>query len=971
MKKLNSLGMSLFTFLALGFLFFGSTDLFAQPTVKSITRYEPTEKYNYNTDFIWKVTFSEAIDANTISDYADFTLTYVNGYYYSYTYGYDQYSKDRTEWLIYAYCDPYYYDSEVRLDFTGQVANDKGVTTSKGYTYTSGETYVYGEKPTPEVSYFSRFSPTGQNIYAQNVSWYVYFNQDITSSTLTTSDFALNKTGTANGTISTVTQVNGSTYKIDITSVSGLGNLRLDFTGSVTNDAGDKSQYTYTYGPYYTIQPQISITAINRYNPVTQSIRNSNVTFAVTFSRSMNASSVSAADFQLTALSGQLSGAITSVTGSGTTYYVTVSGITKDVTLRLDANGSFTDTYPLTNSATFNTGQTYVIDLTAPVVVLANIESSNANIRKAIPENTVTVTFNTNEVINIQSAKLNGKVVSHKGSGTTGGSSEYTYTLFDPEGPATFEFTIADIAGNVTTFNKTTDGSFVNFAIPIPQVVIIEQPHNIIACEGSIDKFLFVVAAPDLKGYNIAYRWWKDGRVISDWIPDFGQINFDTLRYKMSGTYRAELFVFNPRYDNSTNGGGNLPNGASYEEARVSPIVFSDNVNLYVLQRPSFVRDIKPVTAALGTTLSLTFDAQIYGEHNMENPTYWTKIQWFRGTTPLTDNVRYQGTKSSILNISNLDATDYASDYRVRLVGECDTIWSNSFAISKEPFASITSQPASVDGCMGDVVQLSTEATSTLLSINLVYQWMVDGVMINDEVGKFSGAHTPNLNVTLNPLLAYDGTEVFTCKVWPVGFPNNGVTSNPALITWKSAPAITSDLSTNYSVKENESIEMYITVTGNGLNYTWTKDGVDLNNNNDSLVIDIATMADAGDYVATVSNECGEFTSNTATLAVTQGPIILTSVNAQVGLGLTQNYPNPFAANSTMSFNSQRSGNATVVMTDMLGNVVANLYNGNVGAGVETPIHINANNMNLTSGTYFITLRMGDKVETRQISVVR
>ncbi|MER3329262.1 MAG: T9SS type A sorting domain-containing protein, partial [Candidatus Kapaibacterium sp.] len=68
-------------------------------------------------------------------------------------------------------------------------------------------------------------------------------------------------------------------------------------------------------------------------------------------------------------------------------------------------------------------------------------------------------------------------------------------------------------------------------------------------------------------------------------------------------------------------------------------------------------------------------------------------------------------------------------------------------------------------------------------------------------------------------------------------------------------------------------------------------------------------------------------------------------------------------------FNSQRGGNATVVMTDMLGNVVANLFNDTVNAGVDTRIDINANNLN--SGTYFITLRMGDKVETRQVSVVR
>ncbi|MFA7326027.1 MAG: T9SS type A sorting domain-containing protein, partial [Candidatus Kapaibacterium sp.] len=142
----------------------------------------------------------------------------------------------------------------------------------------------------------------------------------------------------------------------------------------------------------------------------------------------------------------------------------------------------------------------------------------------------------------------------------------------------------------------------------------------------------------------------------------------------------------------------------------------------------------------------------------------------------------------------------------------------------------------------------------------------------------------------------------------------------------------------------------------------------DLNNDNDSLTIDMVVMDDAGEYVVTVSNDCGEVTSATATLVVTPGPIV-TSVNAQVGLGLSQNYPNPFSSNTTMTFNSQRSGNASVVMTDMLGNVVANLFNGNVNAGVETPIQLN--NMNLNSGTYFITLRMGDKVETRQVSVVR
>ncbi|MER3328779.1 MAG: hypothetical protein RIF34_04305, partial [Candidatus Kapaibacterium sp.] len=359
-----------------------------------------------------------------------------------------------------------------------------------------------------------------------------------------------------------------------------------------------------------------------------------------------------------------------------------------------------------------------------------------------------------------------------------------------------------------------------------------QQPNDIVACEGSTDRFLFVVAAPDLKGYNMVYRWWKDGKRISNWVPDFGQINFDTLRYKMSGTYQAEMFVFNPRWKSA------YGNPFNYDSARVSSVVLSEKVNIYVLQRPSFLSDIKPITAGVGSNISLTFDAQIYGEHNMQNPTYRTQIQWYRGNTPLTDNERYEGTNSSILTINGVQTSDYATDYRVRLIGDCETIWSNEFAISEEPYTTITIQPTSIAGCVGDVVQLSVEAQSTLTGTPIIYQWWVDGTMIMDEAGKFNGANTPNLNVTLTTDLAYDGTEQFVCQVLPAGFPNNGVISSPALITWKTMPVLSMDLSTNYSAKEDEKVEMYITVMGANVNYTWTKDGVDLNNNNDSLVID-------------------------------------------------------------------------------------------------------------------------------------
>lgn len=510
------------------------------------------------------------------------------------------------------------------------------------------------------------------------------------------------------------------------------------------------------------------------------------------------------------------------------------------------------------------------------------------------------------------------------------------------------------------------------------EAVIIAQPEDVVECEGTLDQFLFVVAAPLNRDFKIAYRWYKDGKPVTDWVEDFGQITFDTLTYDLSGVYHARLFAFDPNWtpyeeeydETSYPEPVDRPEGFNLDSARVSNIETSKAVNLYVLQDPEFMKDIPSVLTKTGNDLVFTFEANIYGEHNMENPSYWTEIDWFKGTEELVDNDRFAGTDGSIMTIENITATDYATDYRVRLISDCDTVWSNEFAISAEPQANITVQPIDVEGCLNDVVQLNVEADATIMNTNLAYQWMVNGTPIFDEAGKFNGANSPNLNVTLNPALGYDGTETFTCNVWPVGYPANNIMSAPAMITWKTAPVITMDLNADYTAKEDEDIELYVTVTGENLTYTWTKDGDDLGIDNDTLSLTALTMSEAGDYVVTVSNDCGEVTSATATLAVTQGPIV-TSVDAVTGLGLSQNFPNPFDVNSTITFNTVVSGNASLVMTDMLGNTVAPLFNGFVNEGNLNTIQLNVNELNLETGTYFITLRMGDKVETRQISVVR
>ncbi len=114
------------------------------------------------------------------------------------------------------------------------------------------------------------------------------------------------------------------------------------------------------------------VTGIVRADPSPTSA--ASVQFTVTFAKSVTG--VDTSDFTLTA-SGVTGASVTGVTGSGTTWTVTVSTGTGDGTLRLDLvdDNSITDVAanalggPAVGDGNFTSGQVYTIDKTAPSVV--------------------------------------------------------------------------------------------------------------------------------------------------------------------------------------------------------------------------------------------------------------------------------------------------------------------------------------------------------------------------------------------------------------------------------------------------------------------------------------------------------------------------------------------------------------------------------------------------------------------------
>lgn len=84
---------------------------------------------------------------------------------------------------------------------------------------------------------------------------------------------------------------------------------------------------------------------------------------------------------------------------------------------------------------------------------------------------------------------------------------------------------------------------------------------------------------------------------------------------------------------------------------------------------------------------------------------------------------------------------------------------------------------------------------------------------------------------------------------------------------------------------------------------------------------------------------------------------------------LHQNFPNPFNPSTTIRFQIDQPGNASVVVWNMTGQAVATVFTGAVTPGREYDIRFDASA--LPSGTYLCTLTAGNQRATRKMLLVK
>jgi len=301
-----------------------------------------------------------------------------------------------------------------------------------------GAVEYYFDSTPPQVSSINRLNSSPIN--ASSVQYQVTFSEAVTG--VDTSDFVLTTSGITGA---SVTSVSGSSaiYTVTVNTGSGDGTLRLDVKSGATiqDTAGNNlTGLPYTSGQVYTIdKTPPSVSSITRLG--TSPTNASSVQYQVTFSE--NVTGVSSADFSLTA-SGLSGTSITSVTGSGASYTVTVNSGSGSGTLRLDVPSGATIYDGANNAITgipYTSGAVYEIDRIAPLVQsVTRLGASPTNASEVIFQvvfsEAVTGVAMSNFYLTT-SGVVSPYIVSVSGSGTT-----YTVTVNTGSGSGTIRLDV-------------------------------------------------------------------------------------------------------------------------------------------------------------------------------------------------------------------------------------------------------------------------------------------------------------------------------------------------------------------------------------------------------------------------------------------------------------------------------------------------------------------------------------------------
>jgi hypothetical protein len=90
-------------------------------------------------------------------------------------------------------------------------------------------------------------------------------------------------------------------------------------------------------------------------------------------------------------------------------------------------------------------------------------------------------------------------------------------------------------------------------------------------------------------------------------------------------------------------------------------------------------------------------------------------------------------------------------------------------------------------------------------------------------------------------------------------------------------------------------------------------------------------------------------------------------LNRTDGIFISRPYPNPFSSTTNFDVNLPKDGNASIVLTDLNGKIIREIYKGNLTKGTH---NFKLEGTNLQAGKYFIVLKFDGKTFSRPVCYI-
>lgn len=320
-------------------------------------------------------------------------------------------------------------------------------------------------------------------------------------------------------------------------------------------------------------------------------------------------------------------------------------------------------------------------------------------------------------------------------------------------------------------------------------------------------------------------------------------------------------------------------------------------------------------------------------------------FQWYK------DGVKLAGQTGAALEVKNFRKADNGTYSCVMTFGTKElTFASNDVAVTAGTAPEFTRQPEGFTICEGKVMTLSAAASGD----NVTFQWMKGTQVLANETASTlsrvaSDVDGGSYTVVVTNICGSKTSTAVDVVVDPLA----KISTQPADVQFTQGGTIT----------------MSVVAAGRNIyNYQWYVNDVAIPGaTNATLEIKNATTANAGSYYCEVTNLCGAVKTRNAVASITTG---VTDDIVAGGYLLSTAFPNPTFDASSVTFAVPASQHVRVVVSDLMGRELGVIVNEVVESGSHA-VKFSASELNLTAGTYNVTMNAGGFVATQQVVVVK